>query len=43
MEHRNPAAGAETELSLSLLGQHDDVTGVAFPILAATKTHIFAV
>ena len=34
---RTLAAGAETELSLSLLGQHDEVTGVAFPILAATK------
>ncbi len=36
------AAGVETELSLSLLGQHDDVAGVAFPILAVTKTHISA-
>ncbi|MGS9092562.1 hypothetical protein ACQWG3_26015, partial [Salmonella enterica subsp. enterica serovar Infantis] len=25
------AAGVETELSLSLLGKHDDVEGVAFP------------
>ncbi len=42
MEPEPVAAGVETELSLSLLGQHDDVAGVAFPILAVTKTHISA-
>lgn len=36
------AAGTETELSLTLLGQHDAVAGVAFPTLAALKIHIFA-
>lgn len=32
----------ETELSLTLLGQHDAVAGVAFPTLAALKIRIFA-
>lgn len=36
------AAGKETELSLTLLGQHDAVAGVAFPTLAASKIRIFA-
>ncbi len=34
------AAGVETELSLSLLGQHDDVAGCRFP-RGGSKTHIF--
>ncbi len=42
MELEPVAAGVETELSLSLLGQHDDdVAGVAFPIFGGSETHIF--
>ncbi len=43
MEH-GTGGGESRELNCRslLLGQHDDVAGVAFPILAATKTHIFA-
>lgn len=35
------AAGAETELSLSLLGQHDEVTGVAFPYFGGNENPHF--
>ncbi len=35
------AAGVETELSLSLLGQHDDVAGVAFPYFGGNENPHF--
>ncbi len=42
MEPEPVAAGVETELSPLYSGQHDDVAGVAFLILAVTKTYISA-
>lgn len=41
MEPEPLAAGAETELSLSLLGQHDEVTGVAFPYFGGNENPHF--
>ncbi len=35
------AAGVETELSLSLLGQHDDVAGVGFPYFGGERKPTF--
>lgn len=41
MEPEPVAAGVETELSLSLLGQHDDVAGVAFPYFGGNENPHF--
>ncbi len=42
MESGILAAGTETELSLTLLGQHDAVQAWPSPTLAALKIRIFA-
>ncbi len=42
MESGSIAAGTETELSLTLLGQHDALQAWLSPTLAASKIRIFA-